>query len=629
VNSLTTTKETHVVTSEPGDGDMWTSANPAIEYPRGDGRWSAEPWVFVDGEEYLPAYWDWGWTNGNIYVDFIPDLEEGQTYTILYKKWKKGVVEHESTISGNGWSYGMSTEPAVPYVFGEWCFDLTYDREKHSTHQFRCVSQIGMTDINDAYDADMDAVPDHPADDIIDMEICFQYDEVFNPFDLWEASHKANFRWAQKGEIDWELSESQYVGLMSHLSTHPVDAPAWCLDHEHLIFTDTWPSYKDWTWGPLGRAGIRVLLLDLDGVLDPVLADGPWVSSPQWFWDNGGIALVLDEIDEDYDAYKILYTTWLEFEPPMSDVCWASGRWEWIVVGRDSAAVDSAGAAMISAAWQEWKHKEVWLSGLDMKETEYGPTVPWVMAIMDGDGSEKTDYKYNYTGGDYRMAFRDDWCTPWDWDGEEIYPYAISSSNIIVVGGPFANQAAMYFNDFTDAMIGTGYGEGFYAPGCWARTSQPSINQPRSTVHDDLWYDSTTIDDTIGHAIVSTYLDLNGTVGFIVYGWTGEDTYYASYAIRGGLLYWLQELQDGVTTLVLEFEYDVGDGTGPHPVVTHIAESLGTITECTGLGTNFKDAEWEDRLMGKSMDIEMRASDYGLCYKLVPIDWCSEVHPDP
>jgi hypothetical protein len=284
---------------------------------------------------------------------------------------------------------------------------------------------------------------------------------------------------------------------------------------------------------------------------------------------------------------------------------------------------------MISAAWQEWKHKEVWLSGLDMKETEYGPTVPWVMAIMDGDGSMKCDYKYNASMGDNRLAFRDDWSTPWDWDGEEIYPYAISSSNIIVVGGPFANQAAMYFNDFTDAMIGTGYGEGFYAPGCWARTSQPSINQPRSTVHDDLWYDSTTIDDTIGHAIVSTYLDLNGTVGFIVYGWTGEDTYYASYAIRGGLLYWLQELQDGVTTLVLEFEYDVGDGTGPHPVVTHIAESLGTITECTGLGTNFKDAEWEDRLMGKSMDIEMRASDYGLCYKLVPIDWCSEVHPDP
>jgi hypothetical protein len=350
----------------------------------------------------------------------------------------------------------------------------------------------------------------------------------------------------------------------------------------------------------------------------------------QWYWSGpSSINFVLDEIDEDYDAYKILYSTWLEMRPMLPDVCWASGRWEWIVVGRDSAAVDSAGAAMISAAWQEWKHKEVWLSGLEMKETEYGPTVPWVMAIMDGDGSMKDDYKYNVTAEDYRMAFRDDWSTPWDWDGEEIYPYAISSSNIIVVGGPFANQASMYFNDFTDAMILTNYGDGFYAPGCWARTSQPSINQVRSTVHDELWYDSTTIDDTIGHAIVSTYLDLNGTVGFIVYGWTGEDTYYASYAIRGGLLYWLQELQEGVTTLVLEFDYDVGDGSGPHPVVTHIAESLGTITECTGLGTNFKDAQWESHLEESSMRIEMRASDYGLCYKLVPIDWCCEVHPDP
>jgi hypothetical protein len=73
----------------------------------------------------------------------------------------------------------------------------------------------------------------------------------------------------------------------------------------------------------------------------------------------------------------------------------------------------------------------------------------------------------------------------------------------------------------------------------------------------------------------------------------------------------------------------VGDGTGPHPVITHVAESLGTITECTGLGTNFKDEEYDEHKDMAMHRIEMRASDYGLCYKLVPIDWCSEVHPDP
>lgn len=160
--------------------------------------------------------------------------------------------------------------------------------------------------------------------------------------------------------------------------------------------------------------------------------------------------------------------------------------------------------------------------------------------------------------------------------GENIYPYAVSSSNMIIVGGSLANLAADYFNDFTDAKVFTEYGGGFYATGCWARTvldhyvGQNMINVP----DNELWYGSTDTEDDVGYAIISTYKDLNETTGFIVYGYTAEDTYYACYALRGGLLDWLQHVQDGTTTIILEIDY-----SDLHPVQFHVREALGLFTE--------------------------------------------------
>jgi hypothetical protein len=353
----------------------------------------------------------------------------------------------------------------------------------------------------------------------------------------------------------------------------------------------------------------------------------------------------------EYDHYKVLYTTIPRYEPwypgsTADDQCWATGRYEWIEIGRDSLAADSAGAAMVSAAWQEWKHKEVWLSALDMKDVMNAPGIPYLHEIQNKSlcGSDRSDYLVEPYMWDSRLrgrsSYMDDWCSQdWNWS-VTIWPWAISSSNIIVVGGPIANLGADYFNDFTDALVFTEYGNGFYAPGCWSRVSQPGYNRmsmgagiPIETmVKDDLWYDSASVEDTVGHAIVSTYLDINGTVGFIVYGYTAEDTYYACYAIRGGLLPWLQLLQEGATTLVLEFDY-----TTFHPVSIHVPEVLGTITECTGFKTNFKivpkwsDADtWEDYVDEEyRRQVEEKATEYGLCYKLVDIEWCASLHPDP
>ncbi len=208
----------------------------------------------------------------------------------------------------------------------------------------------------------------------------------------------------------------------------------------------------------------------------------------------------------------------------------------------------------------------------------------------------------------------------------EIHPYAISSSDIIVVGGPIANIGAEYFNDFTDAKVYTEYGEGYYSQACWARTTQDHY-QGKSfidTEDNELWYSSSTIDDDVGYAVISTYKDLNETVGFIVYGYTAEDTYYASYALRGGLLPWLQKIQCGTTTIILEINYE-----NLHPVGFHIKESLGKFTECTGFNTNFKDPEYYVNKQQALEYYEGMASYLGLGYKLVEINWCAQLHPDP
>jgi hypothetical protein len=143
-------------------------------------------------------------------------------------------------------------------------------------------------------------------------------------------------------------------------------------------------------------------------------------------------------------------------------------------------------------------------------------------------------------------------------------------------------------------------------------------------IDDELWYSSPTVDDNVGYALVATYKDLNETVGFIVYGYTAEDTYYASYAIRGGLLPWLQEVQCGTTAIILEIDYEE-----LHPVGFHVKEALGRFTECTGFYTNFKDEMYYTNIDTAMGNVECEASSLGLGYKLVDIGWCAQLHPDP
>jgi hypothetical protein len=220
------------------------------------------------------------------------------------------------------------------------------------------------------------------------------------------------------------------------------------------------------------------------------------------------------------------------------------GRYEWIVVGKDAATIDSIGAAYMTEAFDSKKDIEVLLTGLDINDTVHGPYAPFVM------GGAATGTKADYRDTLGRVHLRDDWCTT----------YPVSSSNMLFSGGPLANLGAEYFNEFTNAFWArteyvvndTGQAYKIFALSCWNRTSYSN-----------------------GYAVISVYKDLNGTIGFLIWGTTGQDTYYAAkWFWEEGIVY-LQTENRGVTDIILEIDYT----TCPYSVSIANNERLGTISE--------------------------------------------------
>jgi hypothetical protein len=690
----------------------------------------------------------------------------GDDFVVVYKRLMKGHIPQTSValecmpwegfqVGDTHTTYGMYGEgPRIgdtPYVFAEWDFDLDMDNPMNSTHQFRCVSVYGLTDNHNAVDPDKF----NSGTFLIDKEVVYQLEQIFNPIDLKDAAHKDTFRWAQKGTVP----ENGEITLTSHEclgEPHVVWKPEkwgyYCQDSEKvLVFTESGEvllerevgytfdaetalidideSYAEYKYKVLYTTvlqpedfsidetdflqrnaepgyGIDVTrefhrdyvkwIFDFSEVpslsmssvdlifkscsenatkigFDPSLPPderetpimkkwnptdlwGPSVPLPpdivvepqelgsthyeilvpyKYFYNrkcmDWALYVQADFAGTSGASQKVFPDDWGVWNNPLENlysdgICWHTGQWEWTVLGATSAPADSLGASMVSSAWSDWKNVEVWLSGLDYQDTVYAPSIPWLMRNFTDTSGRDAYYYADDPYGLERTAFKDDWCTPENWAGETIHPYAVSSSNMLVVGGPINNLAAEYFNDFTDALINTEYGAGYYGPGCWARTVLDHYegNELVDGPDDTLWYNSSTPEDGVGHAMVSVYKDLNETVGFVVYGYTAEDTYYTCYALRGGLLDWMQHLQDGVTTLIIEIDYE-----DLHPVKFHVKESLGKFTECTGFDTDFKcHGYYINKGMAESM-VGAAADCLGLCYKLVDIEWCAQVHPDP
>ena len=240
------------------------------------------------------------------------------------------------------------------------------------------------------------------------------------------------------------------------------------------------------------------------------------------------------------------------------------GSYEWIIVGKDAATIDSLGAAYVTEAFDSIKEIKVCAAGMDVNDTSFGPHSPFVM------GGATSGSRADYRDSLGRSSLQDDWCrriymsaggTQYVYQG-----YPISTSNMIFEGGPIAQLGTEYFNEFTSAFFAsstyvvnnTGQSNKILALSCWARKATGG-----------------------GYAVIAVYKDLNGTIGLVIWGYNGDDTYYASKWFWDGLggtpgIVYLQSENRGVTAIVLKITYSSADPI--HPTVS-IVERLGTISE--------------------------------------------------
>jgi hypothetical protein len=286
-----------------------------------------------------------------------------------------------------------------------------------------------------------------------------------------------------------------------------------------------------------------------------------WTGAPTTygFWltmENNFEATYVDNIDVEFE---LLFDTWYNTTTDELNVTLTvtaniaynehqEGQYEWMVVGKDAATIDSAGAAYMTQAFDSKKQIHVRMTGLDIRDQLYGVNAPYVMA--GASTGERNDYYYDYAAVDLRSALGDDWCTS----------NPIASSNMLFTGGPRANLGTEYFNEFAMAMFAgsewvvsnIGQADKIFAISCWDKHSYGS-----------------------GHAVISVYKDINGTIGFTIWGMDGQDTYFATKWFWDSGIYYLQQENDGVTDIILKITYPPYDPI--HPTFS-IVERLGTIS---------------------------------------------------
>jgi hypothetical protein len=480
----------------------WPTTNP---FPIGGGIWSNEPMIFKNNVLlYSPGDYTWD-PSGTVTFALAPALTD--RFIIDYK-------HHQPDNTPASYNMGYwSPEPGTPYVIGEWDFKLT---TVSTAQQFRGVCVYGLTDRHDGDDYDaahgLNAEDWSTGQNIMDREIMYQLNETFNPWDLSYVVKKDTTRW-----VDY--------------TTNPLGTTYWVLTKTPVLNVSTakWDQY----------AVFSERVEDLNGtVLNRYLGDYA-LTVTQGVGNITGLNAT--------HQYKILYST--------GGIDDSGGRYEWITVGRDAHTVDSAGATLVSAAFSE-NDIEIGNAGMDMEGTTYAYEIPYLLSRI-GNGTTFSNYWItpDTTSPGQRLTLMDDWCTKW----------AVTSSNIISVGGPLANQMTEYFNSFTDAY----YSEPWFTPytpfkgtlaalSCWSKKA---------------YSNNATLNGT-GYATIGTYLDINGTVGLAIYGLDARDTFYASQYFRDNFVTILGNLPKGVTSLVIKIGYK----DYRHPTFT-IVEELGTISE--------------------------------------------------
>lgn len=464
------------------------------------------------------------------------------------------------------------TEPwRSPLVTGEWDFMLSGSANNQtgtntglsviSDVQFRGVSVYGVTDLHDG--ADEDFIPYSPSNhNVIDREVCYMLDEVFKPWDLVDAlGADTAERWVQKeiGDGETEAFQLRY-GNMYPDNTRPT----WPNVTKTDFITAPWDAYGNWPE--------RVLV---DGVLMkptsvPNGADYFMWEDPvtHFMWVN--FTTAPPEGIDYCENIKILFST-------------HGCSYEWLTIGRESAVIDSAGAAMVATKIAD-KGGTLKLSGFDMEDA-YAPVTPSIFSPFGADLTveDYRDAAQAYNEG--RTGLKDDYCSHENIANEEWYNgVPIASASIINVGGPSASLTAEYFNDFDDVFATLGV----WTPDphnawkimpltCWSLNREDFEHSGTGIIHAYMPEYADGV-QTIGYGVISTYRDINGTVGLNIWGYTGQDTYFTTWALLHSDVLALFEanIVCGVTSIILQFNYTL------HPTdycFVTLVEALGTISE--------------------------------------------------
>lgn len=550
---------------------------------------------------------------GNIYPDVAQVISADRKYVAWAGFWPE---VSDYTVDGlRDWLHpldektaDMDTEPKQsPLVIGEWDFLLD-----HEMKEYRCVEVKGISNWHDADDTDA-KMPYwvHGIENILDKEAHYQLEEVFAPWSLEDVFDKDTSRWVMKESGDGETTDY----LLKLADMWPVKAmlPMWPNVTAGIFHWATgfpgmppWPDplavpppYAFTPWDHYCTDGERVLVNGVLMIPDMYVAKpaGPGYKFQEgdyrlWIGNDGNVYVNFTDAPPEGSEIKILFSI-------------NYGAWEWMVVGRDSAAIDSAGATLVAeetAVASPWTLDTPFkMAGLDMQDAIWGPDAPYVMSWIRGSVAPEADkvqvrpgnnyepsrshYRAEYFGPCHgKSGFKDDWSchndtvSPGVNDnlGQWRNGVPIASASIVTFGSPYANMATEYFNEFTDAYLDVGYGiTGIYPGQIVALTC---LNKPDMNTYLPE-YDANGRQLT-GYGVISTYKDINGTIGVTIWGYTGQDTYYTCWSILHSELLYLAgdmgESAEGVTTMILKFDYTL------HPTdycFVSIVEALGTISE--------------------------------------------------
>ncbi|HEY4674614.1 MAG TPA: hypothetical protein VIH48_01015 [Candidatus Bathyarchaeia archaeon] len=206
-------------TETPGDPEYpgFTAAGP---YPQTSAPHSYDVAQAINapaGYVWFAAFWpslsDWsidGWDN------WWHSLHTGDPHYIDY--------------------HNPTDEPFIPFYIGEWDFILYHTQDAQGRVQFRAVTVYGVTKLHDAADDDADDVHGEQAENIIDREVKYQLDEVFNPWDLESAVHKETDRW-----VEWKTTTATTYTTARRPVVVTTDSQwdQYCVFSERVIRQDT------------------------------------------------------------------------------------------------------------------------------------------------------------------------------------------------------------------------------------------------------------------------------------------------------------------------------------------------------------------------------------------------------